>query len=129
MPVIIQPGSTLYANRPSDAGDRFNVWMSHGDEAAVLPAGFSVVGRSEQGSVVAIEDPARKIFGLQVRIYVRMWLCVCGWVRESVCVSVCASVCVCECECFGARAQGMLASSHCNDFAQVRVPCRAVDDS
>lgn len=65
MPIVIQPGSTLYSYRNADAGDRSNVWMSHGDEAAVLPDGFSCVGRSEQGAVVAIEDPKRRIFGLQ----------------------------------------------------------------
>ncbi len=65
MPIIIEPGSTLYSNRPASAGDRSNVWMSHGDEAAVLPPGFKCVGRSEQGAVVAIEDPARRIYGLQ----------------------------------------------------------------
>jgi len=67
MPIIIQPGSSLYSYRPADAADRSNVWMSHGDEAAVLPKGFKCVGRSEQGAVVAIEDPERKIYGLQVR--------------------------------------------------------------
>lgn len=41
------------------------VWMSHGDEAVQPPAGFSVVARSEQGAMVAIENPERRIFGLQ----------------------------------------------------------------
>jgi GMP synthase-like glutamine amidotransferase len=67
MPIIIQPGSTLYADRPAGSPERPHVWMSHGDEAARLPAGFKCVARSEQGAVVAIEDPARKIYGLQVR--------------------------------------------------------------
>lgn len=65
MPVIIQPGSTLYSNRSGADEDRPNVWMSHGDEAVKLPDGFVCVGRSEQGAVVAIEDPERKIYGLQ----------------------------------------------------------------
>lgn len=41
------------------------VWMSHGDEAVKLPDGFQCVAKSEQGAVVAIECPSRKIFGLQ----------------------------------------------------------------
>lgn len=69
MPIIISPGSTLYSNRSGAPDDKPNVWMSHGDEASKLPEGFKCVGRSEQGAVVAIEDPARKIFGLQVRAW------------------------------------------------------------
>ncbi|OVA14029.1 GMP synthase [Macleaya cordata] len=46
-------------------GSRQSVWMSHGDEAVKLPAGFSVVARSQQGSVAAIENPLRRFYGLQ----------------------------------------------------------------
>lgn len=63
MPCHILPNSTLYGY---DAELRSsNVWMSHGDEAVKLPEGFRAVGKSEQGSIVAIENPERKIFGLQ----------------------------------------------------------------
>ncbi|GBG88782.1 hypothetical protein CBR_g48399 [Chara braunii] len=41
------------------------VWMSHGDECVRLPDGFSVVARSEQGTIVAIENADARIYGLQ----------------------------------------------------------------
>ncbi len=62
MPVHAQGGSTLY--EPQGKHSQL-VWMSHGDEAVKLPDGFVCVGKSEQGAVVAIENPSRKIFGLQ----------------------------------------------------------------
>ncbi|KAI4315426.1 hypothetical protein L6164_028238 [Bauhinia variegata] len=46
-------------------GNKQVVWMSHGDEVAILPAGFQVVARSEHGLVAAIENPSRKFYGLQ----------------------------------------------------------------
>ncbi|XP_052210797.1 uncharacterized protein LOC127813716 isoform X2 [Diospyros lotus] len=46
-------------------GDSQVVWMSHGDEAVRLPDGFEVVARSQQGSVAAVENPARRFYGLQ----------------------------------------------------------------
>lgn len=51
--------------RPEDVGEIQTVWMSHGDEAASLPDGFSVVARSRQGSVAAVENRAKKLYGLQ----------------------------------------------------------------
>eukprot|EP00892_Ulva_mutabilis_P010497 jgi/Ulvmu1/781/UM010_0155.1 len=54
--------STLFAEEPSDTQ---TVWMSHGDDAVELPKGFSCAARSMQDIVVAIEDPARRLFGLQ----------------------------------------------------------------
>ncbi|XP_057978291.1 uncharacterized protein LOC131164821 [Malania oleifera] len=46
-------------------GDRQVVWMSHGDEVVRLPDGFSVVARSHQGAVAAVENPLRRFYGLQ----------------------------------------------------------------
>lgn len=46
-------------------GDKQVVWMSHGDEAVKLPAGFEVVARSEQGGVAAVANPGRRFYGLQ----------------------------------------------------------------
>ncbi|XP_057462043.1 uncharacterized protein LOC130752324 [Actinidia eriantha] len=46
-------------------GDREVVWMSHGDEAVRLPAGFEVVARSHQGTVAAVENRVRRFYGLQ----------------------------------------------------------------
>lgn len=62
MPINIQPGSRLYSYQDNESP---NVWMSHGDEATKLPEGFRVVAKSEQGAVVAVENPERRIFGLQ----------------------------------------------------------------
>ena len=45
--------------------DKQQVWMSHGDEAVRLPPGFKCVGKSDAGAVVAVENAARNIFGLQ----------------------------------------------------------------
>lgn len=41
------------------------VWMSHGDHVATPPAGFSVVGRSAEGVIAAIESEDGRTFGLQ----------------------------------------------------------------
>jgi len=63
MPVhVASDSSVLYAAQGKHSQ---LVWMSHGDEAVKLPDGFVCVGKSEQGAVVAIENPSRKIFGLQ----------------------------------------------------------------
>jgi GMP synthase (glutamine-hydrolysing) len=43
----------------------FSVWMSHGDEIKSLPPGFRENSRSDSGSPAGIENPKRKIFGLQ----------------------------------------------------------------
>lgn len=53
----------LFGNR--EKGDKQVVWMSHGDEVAQLPDGFEVVARSQQGAVAAVENRARRFYGLQ----------------------------------------------------------------
>ena len=63
MPINVVAESVLYSEE-STASKQL-VWMSHGDEAAQLPEGFTCVARSEQGAVVGIENPSRSIFGLQ----------------------------------------------------------------
>ncbi|URD93535.1 GMP synthase C terminal domain [Musa troglodytarum] len=50
---------------PEAIGGHQTVWMSHGDEALKLPEGFTVVARSLQGSVAAIENRSRRFYGLQ----------------------------------------------------------------
>ena len=59
MPIACSAGE-LFA----EAGSQM-VWMSHGDEAVTLPPGFSCVAKSEQGAVVAVECPSRRVYGLQ----------------------------------------------------------------
>ncbi|MSO21890.1 MAG: glutamine-hydrolyzing GMP synthase [Acidobacteria bacterium] len=44
--------------------EKSNVWMSHGDDIAELPAGFERVGTSAN-SLAAAENTERKLFGLQ----------------------------------------------------------------
>jgi GMP synthase (glutamine-hydrolysing) len=44
---------------------RQRVWMSHGDTCAVAPSGFAVTARTEATPVAAIEDPRRKLYGVQ----------------------------------------------------------------
>uniref|UniRef100_A0A0C9RXF2 GMP synthase [glutamine-hydrolyzing] n=1 Tax=Wollemia nobilis TaxID=56998 RepID=A0A0C9RXF2_9CONI len=61
MEIIVKKGSELFG----DCVERQAVWMSHGDEAVRLPEGFSVVATSLQNAVAAIENPAKKIYGLQ----------------------------------------------------------------
>ncbi len=41
------------------------VWMSHGDKVTGLPAGFSVIGRTDNAEIAAMADEARKYYGLQ----------------------------------------------------------------
>ena len=41
------------------------VWMSHGDTVVDIPSGFAIVGETDDCKVAAMEDRARRIFGLQ----------------------------------------------------------------
>ncbi|MBM3773840.1 MAG: glutamine-hydrolyzing GMP synthase [Acidobacteria bacterium] len=41
------------------------IWMSHRDTVAELPAGFSVVGRTAACAVAAMAAPGRRLYGLQ----------------------------------------------------------------
>ncbi len=46
-------------------GEALQVWMSHGDHIRRLPAGFHALAHSHHTPFAAIEDPRRKIYGLQ----------------------------------------------------------------
>ena len=59
---VVPGGGTLYGD---EVDAEQVVWMSHGDEAVELPRGFEIVARSEQGAIVAVENVADKIYGLQ----------------------------------------------------------------
>ncbi|MGA2827722.1 MAG: glutamine-hydrolyzing GMP synthase [Streptosporangiaceae bacterium] len=54
-------GAGLLAGLPA----RQRVWMSHGDTCAAAPAGFAVTARTDATPVAAIEDPRRKLYGVQ----------------------------------------------------------------
>ncbi|KAJ7292396.1 hypothetical protein O6H91_Y280300 [Diphasiastrum complanatum] len=56
-------GSKLYGDK--ECFKNQVVWMSHGDEAVKLPAGFRVVARSSQGNIAGIENTAIRVYGLQ----------------------------------------------------------------
>lgn len=63
MAIKQEASAVLYAGEPSDTQQ---VWMSHGDNVVKLPSGFVCAAKSMQDVTVAIEDPKRRIFGLQV---------------------------------------------------------------
>jgi GMP synthase (glutamine-hydrolysing) len=47
------------------AGERHQVWMSHGDRVVALPDSFEVVGTSDGAPCAAIADPDRGYYGVQ----------------------------------------------------------------
>jgi GMP synthase (glutamine-hydrolysing) len=46
-------------------GQQVDVWNSHGDEVTALPAGFRVAAHTSSSPFAAVEDPQRKLYGLQ----------------------------------------------------------------
>jgi GMP synthase (glutamine-hydrolysing) len=46
-------------------GEQLDVWNSHGDEVTALPKGFHVAGTTDGCNFAAVEDPQRKLYGLQ----------------------------------------------------------------
>src|SRR6188768_768992 len=58
--VTASPGATLFAGVP----ESIRVWASHGDFVASAPPGFDVVATSANAPVAAIQNPARKLYGL-----------------------------------------------------------------
>jgi GMP synthase (glutamine-hydrolysing) len=57
---IVQPAAAALL-----PGAAFQAWMSHGDKVDAAPAGFNITARSDNCPIAAMEDPARKLFGLQ----------------------------------------------------------------
>lgn len=45
--------------------DRQQVWMSHGDTATAAPPGFAVTAHTAATPAAAIEDPDRRLYGVQ----------------------------------------------------------------
>ena len=54
-------GSELFQG----VGEQIDIWNSHGDKVTALPKGFRAAAHTENSSFAAIEDPERKLFGLQ----------------------------------------------------------------
>jgi GMP synthase (glutamine-hydrolysing) len=53
-------GGLLLADLPSP----LSVWMSHGDHVSQPPSGFAVTAHTE-AAIGAVEDPSRKLYGVQ----------------------------------------------------------------
>lgn len=49
----------------ADTPDAQQVWMSHSDRIEDVPEGFAVTSWSKQSPAASIEDPGRRIFGVQ----------------------------------------------------------------
>lgn len=54
-------GCRLFSGLPRE----LKIWNSHGDKLTRLPRGFRAAARSENSEYAAIEDAARRIYGLQ----------------------------------------------------------------
>jgi GMP synthase (glutamine-hydrolysing) len=54
-------GGGLLAGLPA----RQRVWMSHGDTCVAAPPGFAVTARTGATPVAAVENPGRKLYGVQ----------------------------------------------------------------
>jgi GMP synthase (glutamine-hydrolysing) len=62
--ITVKPGGRLFKGI-GKSGDFLQVWMSHGDHVSVLPPGFHPLARSRNTPFAAVEDPRRRIYGLQ----------------------------------------------------------------
>jgi GMP synthase (glutamine-hydrolysing) len=51
-------------------GERYPVWMSHGDRVTRLPAGFRVVGTSANAPIAMIADEERRFYATQFHLEV-----------------------------------------------------------
>jgi GMP synthase (glutamine-hydrolysing) len=58
---ILEPEDPLWRGLPSPMA----VWMSHGDRVEALPPGFRAMARSPNAPFAAIDDPARRLYGVQ----------------------------------------------------------------
>ncbi|MGA8076888.1 MAG: glutamine-hydrolyzing GMP synthase, partial [Xanthobacteraceae bacterium] len=53
-----------------EVGQKYPVWMSHGDRVTTLPAGFKIVGTSANAPIAMIADDARKFYATQFHLEV-----------------------------------------------------------
>jgi GMP synthase (glutamine-hydrolysing) len=60
-PLSVVGPSLLFGDLPEEQV----VWMSHGDSIVAAPPGFRVTARTAAVPVAALEDPARRIYGVQ----------------------------------------------------------------
>jgi len=59
--LAVSSSSSLFAELPLEQ----EVWMSHADSIVAVPDGFRVVASTADAPVAALEDPARRIYGVQ----------------------------------------------------------------
>jgi GMP synthase (glutamine-hydrolysing) len=52
-------------NLLNGVGESVRAWMSHGDEAEEIPAGFQVIGHTESAKSAAIASTEKSIYGIQ----------------------------------------------------------------
>jgi GMP synthase (glutamine-hydrolysing) len=57
----VTASSALFGDLPTTQ----DVWMSHGDSIVAAPPGFRVTARTAQVPVAALEDPERRVYGVQ----------------------------------------------------------------
>ena len=60
-PLSVVGSSLLFSDLPTEQ----DVWMSHFDSIVAAPAGFHVTARTPEAPVAALEDPDRRIYGVQ----------------------------------------------------------------
>lgn len=58
---LLEHDSRLFAG----VGDRQQIWMSHRDVVEIPPPGFRVLASTSTCGTAAIEDPARRLYGVQ----------------------------------------------------------------
>jgi GMP synthase (glutamine-hydrolysing) len=58
---VMPDGGALLSELPG----RLQVWMSHGDTCAEPPPGFAVTARTDRTPVAAVQDEARRLYGVQ----------------------------------------------------------------
>ena len=51
-------------------GEKYPVWMSHGDRVTALPKGFKVLGTSPNAPIAIIGDDKRKFYATQFHLEV-----------------------------------------------------------
>lgn len=59
--IKIQKSSKLFDGLASEQ----TVWMSHGDKVTALPDGFELVASSDNAEITAIQNEAKRVYGIQ----------------------------------------------------------------
>src|SRR5947209_3838118 len=67
--VLVTADSPLFEGTWRE-GERYPVWMSHGDRVTKLPEGFRVIGTSANAPIAMIADEQRKFYATQFHLEV-----------------------------------------------------------